>query len=56
MNGTGTVSLVYPGDLPAAAASWQRGLAATVSARILEVNERASALGRGAIINEEVGP
>ncbi len=42
--------------LPFSAASWQRGLAAAVPARILEVNERAFALGRGAVSNEEVGP
>jgi hypothetical protein len=38
------------------AASWQRGLAAAVPAKILEVNERAFALGRDAVSNEEVGP
>jgi indolepyruvate ferredoxin oxidoreductase beta subunit len=42
--------------LPFAATSWQRGLAAAVPAKILEVNERAFALGRGAVSNEEVGP
>ena len=42
--------------LPFAAASWQRGLAAAVPAKILEVNERAFALGRGAVSDEEVGP
>ena len=42
--------------LPFAAMSWQRGLAAAVPAKILEVNERAFALGRGAVSNEEVGP
>jgi indolepyruvate ferredoxin oxidoreductase beta subunit len=48
----GAASLV----LPFAAASWQRGLAAAVPAKILEVNELAFALGRGAASNEEVGP
>jgi len=42
--------------LPFAAMSWQRGLAAAVPAKILEVNERAFALGRGAVTSEEVGP
>jgi indolepyruvate ferredoxin oxidoreductase beta subunit len=42
--------------LPFTAASWQRGLAAAVPAKILEVNERAFALGRDAVSNEEVGP
>jgi indolepyruvate ferredoxin oxidoreductase, beta subunit len=42
--------------LPFAAASWQRGLAAAIPSKILELNERAFALGRGAISNEEVGP
>jgi indolepyruvate ferredoxin oxidoreductase, beta subunit len=42
--------------LPFAAASWQRGLAAALPAKILEVNERVFALGRGAVSNEEVGP
>ena len=42
--------------LPFAAASWQRGLAVAVPAKILEVNERAFALGRGAVSNDEVGP
>jgi len=41
--------------LPFAAASWQRGLAAAVPAKILEVNERAFALGRASVSNEEVG-
>lgn len=40
--------------LPFAAESWQRGLAAAVPARILEVNERAFALGREAAGREEV--
>jgi len=42
--------------LPFSAASWQRGLAAAVPAKIRAVNERAFALGRGAVSNEEVGP
>jgi indolepyruvate ferredoxin oxidoreductase beta subunit len=42
--------------LPFVAASWQRGLAAAVPAKILEVNERAFALGRAAVSNEGVGP
>ena len=42
--------------LPFSAASWRRGLAAAVPAQILAVNERAFALGRGAVSNEEVGP
>ena len=42
--------------LPFAAASWQRGLAAALPGKILEVNERAFALGRSAVSNEEVGP
>lgn len=42
--------------LPFAAASWRLGLAAAVPARMLEVNERAFALGRHAVGNEEVGP
>jgi indolepyruvate ferredoxin oxidoreductase beta subunit len=42
--------------LPFAAESWQRGLAAAVPAKILQVNERAFALGRGAVTSEEVGP
>jgi indolepyruvate ferredoxin oxidoreductase, beta subunit len=40
--------------LPFADESWQRGLAAAVPAKILEVNERAFALGRAAV-SEEVG-
>ena len=42
--------------LPFAAMSWQRGLAAAVPAEILEVNQRAFALGRASVSNEEVGP
>jgi len=42
--------------LPFAASSWQRGLAAAVPGKILEVNQRAFALGRGAVSNEEAGP
>ena len=42
--------------LPFSRQSWQRGLSAAVPAKILEVNERAFALGRGAVSNEEVGP
>jgi indolepyruvate ferredoxin oxidoreductase, beta subunit len=42
--------------LPFAAASWQRGLAVAVPAKLLEVNERAFALGRVAVSTEEVGP
>jgi indolepyruvate ferredoxin oxidoreductase beta subunit len=42
--------------LPFAISSWQRGLVAAVPARILEVNERAFALGRGAVGSEEAGP
>ncbi len=42
--------------LPFAAASWQRGLAAAVPGKILEVNERAFALGRDAVSNEEAAP
>jgi indolepyruvate ferredoxin oxidoreductase, beta subunit len=41
--------------LPFAEESWQRGLAATVPAKILEVNERAFALGH-AVASEEVRP
>ena len=42
--------------LPFRADAWQRGLTAAVPAKILAVNERAFALGRGAVSNEEVGP
>ncbi|MCX6374108.1 MAG: indolepyruvate oxidoreductase subunit beta [Actinobacteria bacterium] len=42
--------------LPFSAESWQRGLAAAVPAKILEVNQRAFALGRGAVTSEEVEP
>jgi indolepyruvate ferredoxin oxidoreductase beta subunit len=42
--------------LPFSRESWQRGLAAAVPAKILEVNERAFALGRDAASSEEVGP
>ena len=42
--------------LPFAVQSWQRGLKAAVPARILEVNERAFALGRASVNSEEVGP
>jgi len=48
----GAVSTV----LPFSRESWQRGLAVTVPAKILEVNERAFALGRDAAGREEVGP
>jgi indolepyruvate ferredoxin oxidoreductase beta subunit len=41
--------------LPFAAASWGRGLAAAVPGKILHVNERAFALGRDVVSNEEVG-
>ena len=41
--------------LPFSRESWQRGLGAAVPARILEVNERAFALGRDAVADEEVG-
>ena len=40
--------------LPFAAASWQRGLVAAVPAKILEVNERAFALGRGSVTGQEM--
>jgi indolepyruvate ferredoxin oxidoreductase beta subunit len=40
--------------LPFSAESWRRGLAAAVPAKILEVNERAFALGRDAASDEEV--
>jgi len=39
--------------LPFSAESWQRGLAAAVPAKILAVNERAFALGRDAVDNED---
>jgi len=42
--------------LPFSRESWQRGLSAVVPAKILEVNERAFALGRDAVSSEEVGP
>ena len=42
--------------LPFSEGSWQRGLRAAIPAKILEVNERAFALGRGAVSNQEVGP
>lgn len=42
--------------LPLAAESWRRGLVSAVPARILEVNERAFALGRDAVSDEEVAP
>ena len=42
--------------LPFSRQSWQRGLSAAVPAKILEVNERAFALGRDAVSSEEVGP
>ena len=39
--------------LPFSAESWQRGLTAAVPAKILAVNERAFALGRGAVGDED---
>jgi indolepyruvate ferredoxin oxidoreductase beta subunit len=42
--------------LPFSSESWQRGLSAAVPAKILEVNERAFALGRDAVSSEEAGP
>jgi indolepyruvate ferredoxin oxidoreductase beta subunit len=39
--------------LPFTAQSWQRGLTAAVPAKILAVNERAFALGRGAAVAED---
>lgn len=42
--------------LPFSRESWQRGLGAAVPAKILEVNERAFALGRDAVSSEEAGP
>ena len=42
--------------LPFSPESWRRGLAAAVPAKILEVNERAFALGRDAASDEEVAP
>jgi len=42
--------------LPFSRESWKRGLSAAVPAKILEVNERAFALGRDAVSSEEVGP
>lgn len=42
--------------LPFTRESWQRGLGAAVPAKILEVNERAFALGRDAVSSEEAGP
>jgi len=41
--------------LPFSRESWKRGLSAAVPAKILEVNERAFALGRDAVSSEEVG-
>ncbi|HEY5387911.1 MAG TPA: indolepyruvate oxidoreductase subunit beta [Thermoleophilia bacterium] len=41
--------------LPFGRASWERGLGAAVPAKILEVNERAFALGRDAVGSEEIG-
>ncbi len=41
--------------LPFDEASWQRGLEAAVPAKILDVNQRAFALGRAAVANQEVG-
>jgi len=41
--------------LPFSRESWQHGLSAAVPAKILEVNERAFALGRDAVSSEEVG-
>ena len=38
---------------PFTAESWQRGLAAAVPAKILEVNQRAFALGRDAVVAED---
>jgi len=46
----GAASAVLPFD----GESWQRGLAAAVPAKILEVNLRAFALGRGAVVGEGV--
>ncbi len=45
----GAASAVFPFT----ADSWQRGLKAAVPAKILAVNERAFALGRGAVSNED---
>ena len=45
----GAASAVMPFD----AAAWQRGLVAAVPAKILEVNERAFALGRDVVHGEE---
>lgn len=40
--------------LPFSEAAWQQGLAAAIPAKILDVNQRAFALGREAHLNEEV--
>ena len=50
----GAVNVARPARC--AAASWRRGLAAAVPGGILDVNQRAFALGRGAVSSEEVGP
>ncbi|MFA4964244.1 MAG: 2-oxoacid:acceptor oxidoreductase family protein [Thermoleophilia bacterium] len=57
----GTVRAVNVALLGAASAAlpftddaWQRGLTAALPARILEVNRRAFALGRGAVASQEV--
>ncbi len=42
--------------LPFSEDAWRRGLAASVPAKILAVNERAFALGRHAVSSEEVAP
>lgn len=42
--------------LPFADDAWQRGLAAALPAKILEVNRRVFALGRGAVASQELGP
>jgi indolepyruvate ferredoxin oxidoreductase beta subunit len=42
--------------LPFAADSWQRGLAAAVPAKILEVNQRAFALGRDSVLAADMAP
>jgi len=38
--------------LPFSAASWERGLVAAVPSKILEVNQRAFALGRGSVVGK----
>jgi len=42
--------------LPFSEESWHRGLTAAVPAKILDINERAFALGRGAFASQEVAP